>query len=119
MFPMGHCDDALLLAASSVFSWFGLLYFGTPIAILLISAKCLSTDACRPFWLLVAGCVAAIAALVLVIALADYSARGLTDDQLAWLANGAVCLGVVVGVVGFRIAFGVVRRLPSAHSRVE
>jgi hypothetical protein len=119
MFPIGHCDDALLLGASSVFSWFGLLYVGTPIAVLLISAKCFSTDTCRAFWLLVAGCVVAIAALVLVIALVENRARGLTDDQLAWLANGAVCLGVVVGVVGFRIAHGVVRRFASADSRVK
>ncbi len=52
-----------LLAMSTVFSWFGLLYAGIPLAILLITARCLVTSSCRMFWLVVSGGISAVAAL--------------------------------------------------------
>ena len=108
-----------VFAASSVFSWFGLAYFGIPVAVLMIAALCLSTRTCRTFWLLVSGAVSSIIALFVVVALWENRGRELSDQQLALLANISACVGALVGVVCFRIAHGVARKKETQDCRPQ
>jgi hypothetical protein len=108
---------AMLFAASSVFSLFGLIYFGVPILVLLTSAICLSTRTCRTFWLLVSGAVSAIVAIFIVTAYYENRGSELSDGQPALLANISVCVGAVIGVACFRIGHELVRRIETHSGR--
>ena len=99
-----------LIAASSVFSWFGVMYFGIPIFVLLTSAISLSTPECRAFHLLLTGVAFAIMSIFVVAAYSDRQSVRLRDDELVILANVAVCIASVVGVVCCRIAHGLLHR---------
>jgi hypothetical protein len=105
-----------LLAMSTVFSWFGLLYAGIPLAILLITAKCLMTSTCRMFWLVVSGGISAVAALCALYAFAEN--RPELDDHVALLAHLSACLGAVFGVLCFRFAHGLASRNQPRDSHI-
>ena len=102
----------VVLGASTVFSWFGLLYFGTPVLVLVLASICFSTRNCKVFWLLVCGASCAIAALAVAIGSLFGDPRSpLSDGQQALLANIIVCAASIVGVLGCRVVHDLVRKL--------
>lgn len=106
-----------LFGASTAFSWFGLLYLGIPVCILLLTAKYLATSTCRMFWLVVCGSISAVATLFAVAEFADNRGPGL-DDQLPSLAFLGACIGAVGGVLCFRVAHGLARRHRSKETHI-
>jgi len=109
----------LLFAASSVFSWFGLIYYGSPVAVLVIAALCMSTRTCRAFGLLVSGAVSSMIVIAAVVVLSENCGRRISDDQLAGLANVSACVGALVGVVCFRIRHELTRKREAQDCRSE
>lgn len=91
-----------LLAASSAFSSFGWVYMAIPVLVLLAAAILCSTPTCRTFWLFVSGAAAGIAALILVVVLAENTGPKV-DKWIPLAANVAVCFGAVAGVLFFRV----------------
>lgn len=87
-----------LLAASNVFSAFGLLYVAIPVALLLVAAWLVSRWSGSCFWPLVFGAVAVIIAVAVVACVSARSPDGLVDRNLPVAVNAAACVGAVSGV---------------------
>jgi len=96
-----------LIAASTVFSWFGLLYLSIPVVVLLTATMYFRTSFCRAFWLFVSG---GVAASVTMWCLVFVFAPKLTDDELPLVVNASASIGAIVGVICFRVAHEIVRR---------
>ncbi|TVS19449.1 MAG: hypothetical protein EA424_08455 [Planctomycetaceae bacterium] len=98
---------SMLIAASTAFSAFGLMYCGVPILLIVMLATCLSAPTCRAFQLFLAGSLffVVIFAIFVVVWLDNpQSYSRFTPDQQLAVAYAAACIGAAIGIVFRRLA---------------